>query len=204
MLCATVVFLSPAILFCIYALLARVLLPSPRTSKELADVLQLVPERELLDLFDKRKEQNLSSALSRSKFQEAQRNRARLLFEYLRRIYFNALMLLLWAYAYRDQLVRIGEGQSERAPDLVRQLVQTGTQVRLYGAIAIFKVTLRLILDRFDVPIGSLEGLRYAARIDGLEAYRRLADVAAALSTLDDSQATPRLLHLLRGTDLPL
>ena len=205
MFCAIIVFLSLAILLCIYTLLTRLLLPSPRTLVEVADIIRPLQERELADLFDALKERNLSAALPRRKRHAAQRHHGRLLLEYLRRMSFNSLMLLVWSYAHEDMLTRTGSHETDEERGYLHDLMQAGAQVRLYTAIAIFRLTCRLLLNRLaGLPITRLSKLRRAARIDGVESYRRLIRASAALSQLHDDQITQRLIQLLRGTDLSL
>ncbi len=202
MLCAIVVSFSPAILFCIHTLLERLVLPSPRTLTEVIDILQPVHEDELVGLFDVRNEENLAAALPPGNRWKVRRNHARLFLEYLHRMSFNSLMLLLWSYAHEDLLYRIGGHEEEFGH--IRDLIQAGAQVRVYTAIAGLWLTCRILLEGLArVRLRSLSSFRCCAGIDGLDSYGRLARAAAALSDLSDQQATPRLLHLLRGADLP-
>ncbi|MGC2741656.1 MAG: hypothetical protein WA672_00610, partial [Candidatus Angelobacter sp.] len=161
-----------------------------------------VDEGELEDLFDQTKEDNLRVAPA-FRFHEAQRARARLLFEYLRRMGFNSMALLVWAYAEQKRVQSPGMPRNEELAQNIREIIDLGTEVRFYFILALSKLSVQLLLDELRVVrIRNLPRLRHAAGIDGLESYRRLAQTAVALSAAQRRNAGPRLAILLCGSHI--
>src|SRR5579883_2863374 len=104
MVCAGFLLLLPFVLACFLLLLQQQFRFSPQTVGDLIAIIRLVDERELEDLLDQAKEDNLRAGITAHSFRKAQRARARLLFEYLRRMGFNAMAVLVWSYAEQERL----------------------------------------------------------------------------------------------------
>jgi hypothetical protein len=139
--------------------------------------------------------------MSAPRFHQAQRARSRLLFEYLRRMGFNSMALLDWAYAEQKRLQLAGMPEDHVPAWIIEDIVDIGTQFRAYFVVAMFRLSVRLLLDELRiVRIRRLSKLQYVAGIDGLDSYRRLAQTAVALTVAQGSNAGARLAALLRGS----
>ncbi len=200
MVCAGFLFLVLFVLACSILLLQRQFRFSPRTATDVIAIARCVDERELEDLFDQSREETLHVGISAPQFQQAQRARSRLLFEYLRRMGFNSMGLLDWAYAAQKRLQIAGMPEDHVQVWIIEDIVDIGTQFRAYFAVAMFRLSVRLLLDELRiVRIRRLSKLQYVAGIDGLDSYRRLAQTAVALTVAQGSNAGVRLAVLLRG-----
>ena len=200
MLCADFLFLVPLVLACSILLLQERFRFSPRTAAEVIAIVRCVDEGELEDLFDQSKEENLRAAASATRFYETQRARARLLFEYLRRMGFNSMALLVWAYAEQKRLQSAGMPENQEQARIIGEIVAIGTGFRLYFVVAMSRLSVRLLLDQLRVVrIRRLSRLQYVSGIDGLDSYRKLAQAAVALTVAQGSNAGARLAALLRG-----
>jgi hypothetical protein len=201
MICADFLFLSPLVLACSYLLLQRQFRFSPRTASDAIAIVRCVEVRELEDLFDETKEGNLCARTTR--FHEAQRARARLLFEYLRRMGFNAMALLVWAYAEQARIQGPGMPRDQVQDRNIREVIESGTDLRLYFAVAVFKLSALLLLDELRiVRIRKLSRLRRVAGLDGLDSYRRVTRAAVALCAAQNGAGGARLAALLGGSGL--
>lgn len=124
------------------------------------------------------------------------------MFEYLRRMAFNALVILFWAYAEQEKLEGPGMPQDATKARAIRDVTKAGTVFRLYAVIALTKLTCRLFLDGLKLKrVRKIADLRRANEIDGLEEYRRLVSAAVALGVSHGDDAQEQLLGLLRGND---
>jgi hypothetical protein len=201
MICAGFLFLAPFVLACFILVLQQRFRFSARTVTDLIAVVRCLDERELEDLFDQTKEDNLRVGRPVLRFHEAQRARARLLFEYLRRIGFNSMALLVWAYEEQKRVQSPGMPRNEELAQNIYEIIDLGTEVRFYFVVALSELSVRLLLDELRiVRIRNLPRLRHAAGIDGLESYRRLAQTAVALSAAQGRSSGPRLAALLCGS----
>ena len=202
MMCPVLLFLVLFFLACSYLLFAHLFRPSPRSVVDVIAIVRRVEEGELEDLFDELKDENLRTNLPAARFQDEQRRRARLLFEYLRRMSFNSLAVLAWAYAEQERLHGPGMHEDQAQARRVHDLIQAGTECRVYCVVAISKLACRLLLAAFRIAsIRTLTTMRHAGSIDGLNAYRRLANAVASLNAADDGNLTRILAALLHGSD---
>jgi hypothetical protein len=95
------------------------------------------------------------------------------------------------------QQLAVNQGRSA-----VSNIVQAGTEFRVYAALALSKLSWRLCLDGLRIKsVHSVANLRHVAGIDGCQAYRRMASAAAALGAAYGSDAPQRLAALLCGID---
>jgi hypothetical protein len=202
MICVLLLFLTPFVLTPAYFLFQRLFLVSVRTVTDVIAILRPVDERELDDLLNTTKEEILRANSSAVRFQEGQRVRARLLFEYLRRMAFDALVILSWAHAEQEKLEGPGMPEDATKARAIREVTEAGTGFRLYALIAFAKLIWRLFLDRLKIRrVRKIADLRHANEIDGLEQYRRLVSGAVALGAAHGDDAPEQLLGLLRGND---
>ena len=198
MICAFLLLLFPV---CFYLLFQK-LFCFPRGVTDVIAMVRRVDEREFDDLLNKPKEDILRANSSAIGFKQEQPARAWLLFEYLRRMGFNALVILCWAYAEQEKLERPGMSKDEKRAGMINEIVDAGTACRLYVLFALSKLSWRMLLDGLRIaPVRTITDLRLAAEIDGLETYRRFANPAAALSSEHGADAHRRLVALLRGSD---
>jgi len=173
-----------------------------RTVTDVIDMVRPVDERAFDDLLNKTKEDILRTNSSATGFKREQRARAWLLFEYVRRMAFNAVVILSWTYAEQEKLRRPGMSKDERRTGIINDLVDAGPAFRLYALITLSKLSWRILLDGLKIaPIRTIADLRLAEDSDGLDAYRRVANAAAALSATHGADAHRQLVALLRGSD---
>ena len=198
MICALLLLFVPA---CFYLLFQK-LFCFPRTVTEVIAMVRQVNEREFDDLLNKPKEDILRANSSAIGFRQEQRARAWLLFEYVRRMGFNALVILCWAYAEQAKLERPGMSKDEKRAGMISEIVDAGTACRLYMLFALSTLSWRILLDGLRIaPVRTITDMRLAAEIDGLETYHRFANAAAALSSEHGADAHRQLVAVLRGND---
>jgi hypothetical protein len=174
----------------------------PRTVTDVIAMVRRVDERELDDLLNKAKENILRANSSTIGFNQQQRARAWLLFEYLRRMAFNTLVILSWAYAEQEKLQRPGMSKDEKRAGIIRDIVDAGPEFRLYALFTLSKLSWRILLDGLKISrVRTLTDLGLAGDFDVLDAYRRLAMAAAALGATHGPAAYKQLVALLRGSD---
>jgi hypothetical protein len=193
--------LTSLILACFILFLQQRFRFSARTVIDLIGIIRPVNELALEDLFDQTKEDNLSLGTPAIRFHEAQRQRARMLFEYLRRMGFNATALLDWAYAEQKRYQNPGMPADQEQMRTIHEIIQTGPEFRFYVAVALSKLSVRLLLDELKIMrIRRLSRMSHAAGIDGMGSYRSLGQAAVALSNAQGSNVGARLAALLRGS----
>ncbi len=198
MICAFLLLLPPV---CFYLLFHKLFCFSRGVTDVIAMVRQ-VDEREFDDLLNKTREDILRANSSALGFKQEQRARAWLLFEYLRRTGFNALVILCWAYAEEEKLECPEMSKDEVRAGMISEIIDAGTACRLYVLFALSKLSWRILLDGLRIaPVRAITDLRLAAEIDGIETYRRFANAAAALSSEHGANAHRQLIALLRGSD---
>lgn len=203
MICALLLLFAPLVLCILYFFFQRkFLVPSP-TAADVAAIVRNVDEREVDDLLNEPKEAIFRANSNAAQFKEGQRTRARVLFEYLRRMAFNASVLLSWAYAERKNLARPGMPDDETIAQAIGEIIDAGTAFRAYIVVALPRLSSRILLNGITFrSAGSLTKSRHIAGINGLEQYRRLTGASVALSVALASDATRRLMALLHESDL--
>ena len=185
---------------CFYLSLQKSLFVSLRTITDVIAVVRPVNELNLIDLMDEAKEEILRANSSAARFKESQRARSRLLFEYLRRMAFNSLVIVLWARAEKQKLEGPGMPEDVATAKTIGDVIESGTVFRIYAALALAKLSWWILLDGFRLwQARSLATLLYVASIDGLGEYRRLLNAVSVLAAGQGSEAQERLLALLRG-----
>lgn len=157
-------------------------------------------ELELTDLLDPTKEEVLRANTTPVQLQEAQRARARILFEQLRAMTFNALVILLWAEREAKKLHRPAMPRDDLRVQNTAEVAEEGPTVRLVGLVAMTRLAWRIGLDALRIaPLHRLAQVRAFAGVDVLEAYRRTAKATVALASAYSSNAAEQLSLLLLG-----
>lgn len=148
-----------------------------RTSQDVVDFLFPVDFDKAADLLDPELEGRLRKQLSPEEFRRLQRKRIHHYMAYVKRMSHNAAVLVEWAN-------REVESQDERQAELATKLQQLGVEVRLYSLLTLLKLRFWLLvrLDWWTLfPAPSLDDLREAGGVRGLEAYDRLKSAASFL-----------------------
>jgi hypothetical protein len=155
---------------------------------------------ELRDLLDPLKEDVLRANTTPIQFQGAQRTRARILFEQLRAMTFNALVVLLWTEQEQKKLHRPAMPRDEVRLQAAAEIGEDGPTVRLVGMASLVRLVLRIALDAMRIrTLRRLAPLRTFAGADALEAYERLAQAAISLASAYGAHAVQQLRLVLLG-----
>lgn len=188
-------------LFAIGCLLAPVLFFRfpPQNLADVTGFVRSVDRLEVEDLASDMIEENLRSSLPRDRFKVEQRKRVLLLFEYLRRMSFNAWVLLAWAY--REQLrIEKAESPGDIVPRLIEEVLAAGTSFRIHSLIILARLSIQIFLNRLRIaPLPRPGRLLRIARTDALSIYRELTDAATKLAACDGPDASNRLTAALFG-----
>ena len=148
-----------------------------RTSEDVVDFLLPVDFDKAADLLDPETEAVLRKQLSLAEFRRLQRKRIHHYMAFVKRMSHNAAVLVEWAN-------REAESSDPRQAELAGKLQQLGVEVRLYSLLTLLKLRLWLLV-RLDwwkfLPAPSLDDLREAGGIRGLETYDRLKSAASFL-----------------------
>ncbi len=202
MICALLLLFALLVFCVVYFFFQRRFLVASPTAADVAAIVRQVDEREVDDLLNETKDAIFRANSTATQFKEGQRTRARVLFEYLRRMAFNASVLLSWAYAERKNLARPGMPDDETIAHAIGEIIDAGTTFRAYVVVALPRLFWRILLNGITSwSVCSLTKLRHTAGIDGLEQYRRLTGASVALSAALASDVTSRMTALLRESD---
>lgn len=154
---------------------------------ELDDLIAISRESsddDMIDLTDPNREADFRAGMSPAEFRANQRLRMVRLFEYLRRRFFNGLLMLHYAHTKQSKWKKTGTFESQMQAILIREVIKAGVNFRIYALFATGKLAL-WILFRFDkwriLPTPSLVDLREVADIDGIHAYQRLTTAVGYL-----------------------
>ena len=158
-----------------------------RTLSEVITVARKVDLTELADILDLKKEANLRDSMPAAEFKFEQRVQLRILYEYLRRMGFNAMLVLSWAYAEQQRAYRSGAGDDTRMKS-IEEAIAAGTRFRFYFVCTLPKVLLRLLLSRCPLLAVTKCDLREAGERDGIALYRQLINAANSLAGLHGVQ----------------
>src|SRR5882672_8662719 len=156
-----------------------------RTLEDVTPFLRPAESQEIEALMDPGQETTFRLRMSPNEFAGWQRKRIHLMREYLLRMSHNALVLIEWG---NMEALQEEERDSERCREkqlLAQEMVQAGTEFRLYSLLALAKIKLWLILPSdlwFLIPSPSLPRLRSVLGIDAVRSYHRLKDAAGCLS----------------------
>jgi hypothetical protein len=149
-----------------------------RTVEDVTPYLRPAEFEELESLLNPAHEVNFRLRLSQDEFRAWQRRRIHLLREYLLRMSHNSLVLIEWGNMEFDGNCsppnKSGETQA-----LAQELVQAGTEFRLYSLLALAKLKFWIVF-RLDAS-ASLPRLRNVLGIDAMASYKRLKSAAGTL-----------------------
>lgn len=189
----------PLLIGGLYVAIERLFFFHPRTIADVIAGVQRIDDAEVEDLMDPKKETNLCASLSADRFKEEQRRRSRLLFEYLRRMAFNALVLLCWAHAEEDRFQISGSPEDVKRANAIKAIIGIGIQFRFYVLLTRAKLCLWITFDRWVMPGSGLAPLRTMNERDGIKLYRDLIAAADDLSACYGDDCRLRLAVALRG-----
>lgn len=148
-----------------------------RTIHDVADYLVPVDFEKAEGLLDPQTEAILRKELTPEEFRALQRKRIHLYLTIVQRMARNAAVLIEWAN-------REAETATGAKLEMVTKLQQVGVEVRLYSLLALVKLRFWLLI-RVDswriLPAPSLDDMRQAGGVKGLESYDRLKTAASFL-----------------------
>lgn len=154
-----------------------------RTIADVIAVARKVDAAELAEILDPQKETNLRESMAAADFRAEQKIQLRILCEYLRRMGFNAMLVLSWAYAEQQRAYRCGTEDDGRMRS-IEEAIMAGTRFRFYFVCTLPKVLLRLLLSRCPLLVINKCDLREIGERDGITLYRQLVNAAASLAGL--------------------
>ena len=183
-----------------YVLFQRRFLMSVSSVADVVGIARRTDVLELRDLLDPLKEDVLRANTTPIQFQDAQRMRARILFEQLRAMTFNALVVLLWTEQEQKKLHRPAMPRDDVRLQAAAEIGEGGPTVRLVGMASLVRLVLRIALDAMRIrTLRRLAQLRTFAGADALEAYERLAQAAISLASAYGGHAVQQLRLVLLG-----
>jgi hypothetical protein len=172
----------------------------PQNLNDVISLVRSIDRRELEDLSSEIIEGNLRTSLPPDRFRVEQRKRALLLFEYLRRMSFNAWVLLAWAYREQRRIEMSGNS-GDIVPNLTEEVLATGTAFRVYSLAALAKLSTQILLNRLRIaPVPRPAHVTRSGRTDALRMYRDLAAASMNLAALAGTEAKNRFASALFGS----
>jgi len=199
----TLAFLLPFLVALVFlAVVARTTVFRPRPHK-IDHVILFVRKLDVSDfelLLDAGQEWTLRQSLSNETFRTTQEDRIRLIREYLRRVAHNVEAIHLWI-AGEYELIKDKDRNSYSERDaLVLEALQLAIDLRVYSLVACVKVWFWTVLRMYRWPallLPRVTNLRVQRGVNVLAKYRRLTEIAAALSLLHGKAYHDRLLEAL-------
>jgi hypothetical protein len=174
----------------------------PVTLDNLIAMARETNDDDMADLMDARREADFRAGMSVAEFRHNQRLRMVRAFEFLRRRFFNGLLILHYAFTVQSRLKNMEKLESDAQAALIMEIVDAGIQFRIYALVAVIKLAIWIIL-RFDkwaiLPIPSVADFREVVQIDGIHAYYRLTTAVGYLSLFEDEEKYERLMLKLCG-----
>jgi hypothetical protein len=174
----------------------------PVTLDNLIAMARETNDDDMADLMDARREADFRAGMSVAEFRQNQRLRMVRAFEFLRRRFFNGLLILHYAFTVQSRLKNMEKLESDAQAALIMEIVDAGIQFRIYALVAVIKLAIWIIL-RFDkwaiLPIPSVADFREVVQIDGIHAYYRLTTAVGYLSLFEDEEKYERLMLKLCG-----
>jgi hypothetical protein len=199
----TIAFLLPFVVALVFlAVIARTTVFRPRPHK-IDHVILFVRKLDVSDfelLLDAGQEWTLRQSLSNETFRTTQEDRIRLIREYLRRVAHNVEAIHVWI-AGEYELIKDKDRNSYSEKDaLVLEALQLAIDLRLYSLVARVKVWSWTVFRMHRWPALLFPGvtdLRVQCGVNVLAKYRRLTEIAAALSLMQGKAYHDRLLEAL-------
>ena len=199
----TLAFLLPFVCALVFlAVIARTTVFRPRPHK-IDHVILFVRKLDVSDfelLLDAGQEWTLRQSLSNETFRTTQEDRIRLIREYLRRVAHNVEAIHLWI-AGEYELIKDKDRNSYSEKDaLVLEALQLAIDLRIYSLVARVKVWSWTVFRMYRWPallLPRVTDLRVQYGVNVLAKYRRLTEIAAALSLMQGKAYHDRLLEAL-------
>lgn len=199
----TIAFLLPFVCALIFlAVIARTTVFRARPHK-IDHVILFVRRLDVSDfevLLDASQEWTLRQSLSNETFRTTQEDRIRLIREYLRRVAHNVEVIHLWV-AGEYELIKDKDRDSYSEKDaLVLEALQLAIDLRVYSLVACIKVWFWTVFRMYRWPpllFPRVTDLRVQYGVNVLAKYRRLTQIAAALSLIHGKAYHDRLLEAL-------
>lgn len=170
-----------------FVAVARATLYRPRYHR-VEDVIRFARKlgvSELEALTDAGEEWGLRNLASRREFRSLQRQRYRLVYEYLKRLSHNAAVVQLWgAELYEDIRFKSRELLTEQ-DYLIWEMVELSTELRMYSLTALVRVWLWIVLRMHSWPLRwtpRISGLRVIGNMDIVTKYRELIRITSTLA----------------------
>lgn len=183
-----------------YILFQHYFLLSVPSVADVIGIARRVDEFELTDLLDPTKEEILRANTTTRQFQEAQRARARILFEQMRAMAFNALVILVWAEREGSKLQRPALPRDDLRIQNTVEIAEDAPAVRLVSLIAMTRLVWGIALDALRITrLRRLAQVRAFAGVEVLDGYRRIAVAAVALASAYSKSAAEQLSLILLG-----
>jgi len=198
-----IAFLIPAVFgIALLAVVALTMVYAPR-AHEIDNVILLARKLDPSDLevlFDAGAEWQLRQSLGTADFRIALEDRIRLAQEYLRRLGHNTTLIQFWVLREKQKIEsKAGSEQTERKL-LVAQALQLAVELRLYSLAAGARIWLWRASQAHRWPAGwapHMAALRVQCGVNVVEKYRKLTDLAIALSAPYSEAYRDRLLQAL-------
>jgi hypothetical protein len=151
-------------------------------------------------LLDAGAEWSLRRSLTTWAFRVTQEDRIRLVREYLQRVGHNAELIQLWV-TQENQLLEGKPHEEYTERDLlVVEAVRLALELRLYSIAASLRIWFWMLLRMYRWPrllLPRVTDLRVQCGVDVIEKYRRLTELAVALSARYGKKYHDRLLEAL-------
>ncbi len=151
-------------------------------------------------LLDAGAEWGLRRSLTTQAFRTAQEDRIRLAREYLQRVGHNTEMIQLWVTQENRLLQGKPREEYSERDLLVVEAVRLALELRLYSLAASLRISLWMVLRVYRWPrllLPRVTDLRVQCGVDVIEKYRRLTELAVALSARYGTNYHDRLLEAL-------
>jgi len=149
---------------------------------------------------DPAEEWSLRSSTSSQEFKELKRQKTRLCAEHLSRMAHNAEVIQGWSHTAQSKLDAKGSGPAEEHAQLMRQIGETATEIRIYTLIAQMQVGLWLALRADLLPMWvmpRLRGIRTTGGVDILTSYQKLTQLTKAVSRFYGTECSERICSVL-------
>lgn len=157
-----------------------------------AHVILLARKLETSDLemlLDAGAEWSLRRSLTTWSFRAAQEDRIRLVREYVWRVSHNTELIQLWVMGEKQRLEGKNRGEYAERDARIVEALQLAIELRLYSIAARLRIWSWMVLRVYCWPrmvIPRVTDLRVQCGVNVVDKYRRLTELAVALSALYD------------------
>jgi len=150
-------------------------------------------------LLDAGAEWNLRRSLTPWAFRAAQEDRIRLVREYLQRVGHNAALIQLWVMQENQLLEGKAREEYTERDLLVVEAARLALELRLYSIAASLRIWFWMLLRmcRWPLLLPRVTDLRVQCGVNVIEKYRRLTELAVALSARYGKKYHDQLLEAL-------